>query len=311
MFVFDKEQYIYKIGDMKIGGQPGENPTALAGTIFYSGDKIVSNPNDGEFDKKRAKALIQKQDEMSEITGNPSIVHIFAESAKAMGRYLDFTVEVSDSPIIIDSNDADVRAKALLYAEEIGILDRVIYNSLNISFTESELNVIEETGHDLALVLAFNPQDPSVSGRREVLENGILEMEEGLFRTCERIGIRRPIIDTAVTAMGAGAGVGVGFTFVAKSLYGYPAGSGIHNAPSSWPWLKGIRKENKSAYKAADYASNALAIMMSADYLLYGPIKSSTEVFPVAAMSDTLVAEYTVSETGIEPPNDHPYRKLL
>ena len=41
MFVFEKEQYIYDVAGTKIGGNLGENPTVLMGTIFYSGHKIV------------------------------------------------------------------------------------------------------------------------------------------------------------------------------------------------------------------------------------------------------------------------------
>ena len=35
MFKFQKEQEIVNIAGVKIGGQPGELPTVLAGTIFY------------------------------------------------------------------------------------------------------------------------------------------------------------------------------------------------------------------------------------------------------------------------------------
>ena len=65
MFVFEKEQVIHNIGGVRIGGNPGETSTVLAGTIFYSGHKIVTDPKKGTFDKSAATALVQKQDEMS------------------------------------------------------------------------------------------------------------------------------------------------------------------------------------------------------------------------------------------------------
>jgi len=311
MFVFEKEQYIYNIGGAKIGGTPGERATALAGTIFYDGHKLVENHSEGIFDKKTAKALIVRQDEMSDITGNPSIIHVFASSEKAMLRYLDFVSEISQAPIIIDSNDADVRIAGLVYAEESGLLDRMIYNSLNISITNQEIEKLTEQPPDSAIILAFNPQDPSVAGRRAVLENGVLELKQGLISIASDIGITKPIIDTASTSMGAGAGPSVAFAFVAKTLYGLPTGSGIHNVPSSWPWLKKFKKINKDAFKTCDVASNAIAQMLGVDLLLYGPIKSAERVFPVAAMSDILSAETAKYEFGIEPSDDHPYRKLL
>lgn len=34
MFKFDKEQTVFDFGGVKMGGQPGEYPTVLCGTIF-------------------------------------------------------------------------------------------------------------------------------------------------------------------------------------------------------------------------------------------------------------------------------------
>ena len=44
MFKFEKEQMVVEIAGRKFGGQPGEYPTALAGTIFYARHKIVEDP---------------------------------------------------------------------------------------------------------------------------------------------------------------------------------------------------------------------------------------------------------------------------
>ncbi len=41
MFRFDKEQIVIDVAGVKVGGQPGEYPTVLAGTIFYGGHKII------------------------------------------------------------------------------------------------------------------------------------------------------------------------------------------------------------------------------------------------------------------------------
>ena len=58
MFIFEKEQIIHKVGQVKIGGNPGEIPTVLAGTIFYSGHKLVSDPVEGIFDKVVAEKTL-------------------------------------------------------------------------------------------------------------------------------------------------------------------------------------------------------------------------------------------------------------
>jgi len=123
--------------------------------------------------------------------------------------------------------------------------------------------------------------------------------------------VTKPLLDTATTAMGAGAGSAAAFTFVSKSLYGHPTGSGIHNAPSSWPWLRKYKKENMDAYRACDVASNTIVQLLGADFILYGPISNTKTVFPVIAMGDIFAAENASLEFGVEPVPSHPFKKLL
>ena len=47
MFRFDKEQIVLDVAGVKVGGQPGEYPTVLAGTIFYGGHKIIEDEKAG------------------------------------------------------------------------------------------------------------------------------------------------------------------------------------------------------------------------------------------------------------------------
>lgn len=311
MFVFEKEQIIHSVGGVRIGGNLGETPTVLAGTIFYSGHKIVTDPRRGVFDENAAASLIQKQDEMSAMTGNPTLIQIFSESDEALRKYIDFVTNLTDAPFLIDSTDPMVRIAGLRHAEEVGLLDRAIYNSLNVSATEEELDSLREIQHECAILLAFNPQDPSIAGRRTVLEKGALNLDKGLLDLSKELGVSKPLIDTAVTAMGAGAGSAAAFTFVSKTIYGLPTGSGVHNAPSSWPWLRKYKKVNREGFLTADVASNIIVQMMGADYILYGPIENADRVFPVIAMGDAFAGESSNLEFGVEPPDSHPYRKLL
>ncbi len=311
MFVFEKEQVIHSVGRVRIGGTPGENPTVLAGTIFYSGHKIVDDAKKGEFDQSAAEALLNRQTEMSDMTGNPALAQIFSESSEAMIRYIDFVSGLTDLPFLIDSTDVSVRIDGLRHAEEVGLLDCAIYNSINVSVTDDEIESLKEIRPEAAIVLAFNPQDSSISGKREVLEKGALNLNRGLLTISKEVGITKPLIDTAATSMGAGAGAAVAFVFIAKTVYGQPTGCGIHNSPSSWPWLRKLKKSDRAAFVTADIASNAIVQTMGADYLLYGPIENAPLVFPVAAMSDVLAAESAAMEFGVSPGEDHPYHKLL
>jgi len=311
VFVFEKEQIIHTIGGVKIGGNPGETPTVLGGTIFYSGHKIVSDSKKGVFDKERAISLIQTQDEMSATTGNPALIQIFSESEYALKTYIDFVSDLSNAPFLIDSTDPLVRIAGLRYAEEVGLLDRAIYNSINVSVTEEEIGALGEVQPESAILLAFNPQDPSIAGRRAVLEKGVLTLKKGLIDLAKELGITKPLIDTAVTAIGAGAGSAASFTFVSKTIYGQPTGSGVHNAPSSWTWLRKQKKIDREVFFTADVASNLIVQMMGADFVLYGPIENANRVFPVIAMGDIFAAESSELEFGVTPPDSHPFKKLI
>ena len=76
MFRFSREQSIVNVGGVKFGGQPGELPSVLCGTIFYHGHKIVEDEEKGIFDKAADERLISRQAELSEETGCPSVLHL-------------------------------------------------------------------------------------------------------------------------------------------------------------------------------------------------------------------------------------------
>ena len=124
MFKFEKKQEVFDIYGVKIGGQPGEYPTALAGTIFYAGHNILSDENKGIFDKEKAETLLNEMDEMADLTGNPAIVQIFGSTPEALLKYVDFVSEISDSPFLIDSTAAEARIAGSAYVTEIGLSER-------------------------------------------------------------------------------------------------------------------------------------------------------------------------------------------
>ena len=113
MFKFKTQQKIFQIGKIKIGGQPGELPKVLIGTIFYQKQNIVKNPKEGVFDKQKAEELIKKQEELSDITGNPCGVDIVCTSFESGCKYINFVSEMTDTPILIDVWKPDIKIKML------------------------------------------------------------------------------------------------------------------------------------------------------------------------------------------------------
>ena len=68
-FKFNTNQNIYTVGKAKVGGQPGELPTFLIGSIFWLGQKMVQDANKGIFDAKVAEQIINTMQTQSDITG--------------------------------------------------------------------------------------------------------------------------------------------------------------------------------------------------------------------------------------------------
>lgn len=310
MFRFDKEQVVLDIAGVNVGGQPGEYPTVLAGTIFYGGHHIIEDEKKGVFDKEKAEALIKKQEEMSDVTGNPHFVHTFGATPEALVKYLEFVGEVTDVPFLIDSTDAAARTAGANYATEVGLAERGIYNSINMAAAAEEIDALKDTDLSASIVLGFNAMDMTVEGKIAIWEDGGGVIDKGLLQMAEECGITKPLMDVAVTPLGQGAGMAVRSSFVVKSKWGYPVGSGIHNVPSAWDWMREYKKEHAEAWPVADVGSNLIQQMAGGDFVLIGPIENAAMAFPACAMCDIFITE-AVKDIGTEPIEEHPFFKLL
>lgn len=310
MFKFQKEQEIVNIAGVKIGGQPGELPTVLAGTIFYDKHEIVKDVARGLFDRDAAEKLINLQESSAEETGNPHIIHIFGTTPESITRYIDFVTDISEAPFLIDSPEGTVRSYAAEYVSEIGLADKAIYNSINMSINASEIEALALSDIDSSIILGFNATDSSLQGRMKMLENGAGLLEEGLLSIADKCGIINKLIDPSITPMGNGAGVALKMTITAKAKWGHPTGSGIHNAPSSWNWLNKKKEKDPILYKICDVGSTCLQQAAAGDFILYGPIEHAPYIFPMAAMSDIMISE-AVADLDIEPASRHPVNLLV
>lgn len=323
MYIYDRKQDIYEISGAKIGGQPGEVATVLAGTIFYAKHDIVEDPEKAIFDEKKAEALLKKQEEMQDITGNPAVMQIFSESMEAMEKEIEFCAKMSDVPFLIDSTVAEAKIGGMKYCDEVGLSDRAIYNSINVSCSPEELEEIKNAKISAAILLGFNPKDATVAGKIDLLETGAGTFEKGMLPLARDIGIKKPLFDPATLPIGAGCGSSCASGMVIKSRYGIPVGMGIHNAPSAWTWIKTYRKEHAErieeagkmkwvgpgaeAFHICDIGSNVIPAILGQDFIMYGPIENASVVFPLIGMMDMIVSECNQAEHEIEVKEPHPY----
>lgn len=308
MLNFSKQQEVLKIKNVSFGGQPGETPTALFGTLFY-GKRFKQKTAEVE---EEGRALVRGQLELAELTGVNQVVDLFIGSQDQVEWKCGFLLDTlgTEHLLSVDVPEAAVRIKTLEYLGQQGALDRTIYNSLNLGVTPEEIEALKENTPAGAIVLGYNPKDFSTDGRMAMLENGGGILDAGLLSIAKDIGIEKLLLDTAATPFDHNAAETIRAIPVFKNKFGLPVGCAIHNTVESWLWLKEYKKEHKDEYTICDMGSNGLVTIWGADFTVYGPLRNAGKVFPFVAMVDKFVAEGARDYFGLEIDPNHPGRKL-
>ena len=304
MFKFAREQKVIEIGNVKIGGQVGENPTVLIPTIFYDGHKIVDARNN-TFDEARAEALIGEVEEVGEKHRLSYMFQVVGVTPELMKKGLDFVADRTSAPIILDSADKHARLAGLEHASQNNYAQRTMYNAINMMIDHEEIAALSSSRIEGVMILGFNMQDPSVKARIALLEDGGGFTEKGLLTVAKECGFDKILYDPGVQPFGQGAGSSFRLLSVVKARYGLPTGVGAHNIPSSWAWLR--ENAEKEQRRIADIASNAIGITAGANSLFIGPIENTTYAAPAVAMADILMAD-SIKDFGIAHSETHPYQ---
>lgn len=306
MFRFKTSQEIFRIGKIKIGGQPGELPTVLIGSIFYKGHRIVKDSHKGIFDKDAAERLIKNQEELWDATGNPGILDVVVSYVGAVERQIDFVSSVTDAPFLFDGWPLNVKIEGLNYLKQTGLSDRVVYNSISPTSKKDELDAIKESNLKSAILLSFNFRDPWVKGLLQVLRG--THKNKGLLSMAEGAGIKKPLVDNCVVSIPS-IGVAARAIQSVKAEFGIPAGCGAANATTRWREPK--KRWGADVFKACEASAQTVTLTMGADFLMYGPIESADWIFPACAAVDAMVAA-AAKELGTEPvTEEHPLYKLF
>jgi len=294
MFDYSVKQKTYEIHGVKVGGEPGQHPTVMIGSMFYNKDKNVSNHAEGVFNKLKAEGHIRKAEMMTVKTGLPVMIDLVSENAVAAGKYIDFILEKTEMPIVLDVVAEAEQVKALQYANEIGVIDRIVLNSLNPHTKDQLYEAIKETKLRSSILLTHST--------RYVLSSNKAPLLDELVPKAKAAGIENILVDTAVLDIPT-----LGITAKAidriKDKYGYPCGCGAHNALSSWKRLN--EKYTKSAQTIVRGLTNALPTTIGADFVLFGPLKNAESFFPGVAMVDAAYSQLMM-EKKVRPDKSHP-----
>jgi tetrahydromethanopterin S-methyltransferase subunit H len=298
---FNTAQNVYELGKVKVGGQPGETPTFLIGSIFWLGQKMVKDANQGIFDAEQAENLINKADTLSDVTGVSLAYDIVGTTETAFEKYIDFVAKHSEAPLMLDAMSPRTRMKAAELAKNMGLQDRCLYNSVYKGVRDAELEVLKDSGIKMSIVLADNPKDNSLEGKMQILEEALELADKG--------GITKPLIDTAIPAFEPTMGTAVRAIPIIKEKFGHPTGLGTGNVVTTMGWVKASFE--KQFRKGTRTATNAIMQTMGANWLMFGPIEQSDYVFPAVAITDAYVAS-AMGDVGIRPLEEtHPIYKIF
>ncbi len=300
MFKFEHEQTVCRIGDVEVGGQPGERPTTLIGSIFFARHQIVQDAQRGLFDEEKAEALLQAEADESAFTGNPRFIDPVGETGTALIRYIEFLAQRTTAPILVDSPLQQVRVEALRHFAGSEVMPRLVYNSIAEDRTDEELAAIRASGVKSAIVLAFSMKAMKPAQRVRLLQ-------DELIPAALDAGIENILIDTGVLDMASASWSAVAIREV-KAALGYPTGCAAANAICTWEKMKA---RGPSAHTAAMAATLAVMAAQGADFILYGPMRFAPWVYPAVATANAMVA-YAGRLSGTRPvTGDHPLYRVL
>jgi tetrahydromethanopterin S-methyltransferase subunit H len=276
MFKFKREQKVFDIAGIKVGGQPGERQTVLIGSMFYHGHKIVEDEKTGKFQKEKAEKLIKLQEEFSDKTKNPFMVDVVGSTEEAIQKFLQFIGDFTDAPILIDSPSFDVKIAGVKCASEAGLRKRVVYNSLVPESKPNEFQAIRESHIENCVLLAYESGFMTSDARVKAMRKLVLRAEEA--------GVTRCLLDAFVMDIPS-LSMACRAILDLKREYGLPCGCGAHNAVSTWAGLK--ERMGVQAVLSCAVAVNIAPIVLGADFILYGPMEDCKYVFPAVYAIDT------------------------
>jgi tetrahydromethanopterin S-methyltransferase subunit H len=290
-----------QLGRVTMGGRPGEHPTVMVGSIFNAGQKIVRDEKNGDFDRDKARELVEKQDELSQQVGLPCILDVIGSTEKALITYLEFIAEITDAPMLVDSMSPAARMAAMKHFSNSDVMDRLIYNSIDEHFTEEELEAIAESGVKNAVVLAFSNKAVKPKAKLKLLQNKLLP-------AAEKAGVDNILLDPGVLDLASTGWTGAAIEQLKDTYESYPVGCAPANAIYTWKNSKGLTSPSFQGVAGGVFS---YLIARGVDFIFYGPIGIAPWAFPACAVSEA-ICSYEKRLERIRPKTpDKPVNKYI
>lgn len=301
MLKYEKEQKVCHVGNIRVGGQPGQNPPLLIGNMFQKGDTLIENRQERRFNRNAATERIREMERLSEEMGIPSMVAMVANSLDEIKDYIDFFTNITDLPFAIDIWALKTRLAAARYAADQKLQDRLLYNSITPWDEDIEGQIVElkQLGIKHVVVQVFDMEDKGPNGRVKVLRKMLPLLSKGNFESI--------LVDTAVMNLPFTA-----FSLAANRLikqeFGLPVGCAPANG--TYMWRKSVGAEHRSQFPPVDAAVQAITSLGS-DFIFYGPMTGTSRVFNAVASAASLLACLAYAEGMPLPSDSHPLNRLF
>lgn len=305
---YDNFEKVFNVGDVKVGGNYGEIPTILIGSIFYMRHKIVNDAEKGIFDEIAAAKLIEGCEGLSKKVGVSFMLDVVGNTPEALVNYIKFIKKVTDAPVLLNATLPETRVDALHELADLSLLDNIVYNSINGFSTEEELNALSKLPIEAAIIQAYNPGSKKSDGPFKALIGN--SRKEGLLDKAQRCGIEKAMIDIPTLDLSS-IGLVAHSAKIIKDKLGVPVGTAPSNATYASTWLRDKENLTKEQFQAVDATVNSYLSAHGFNFLFFGPIEGYKWVVPASATVNGINV-YGMRSEGIKPvTEEHPLFNIL
>ncbi len=313
---FEAKQQMFDIGGVKVGGQPGQNPVVMCGSIFYGRHKIVKDASEGIFDEAAAKELLDKEKMLCDQFGLNRMPDVVGDTGTALTKYVKFVLEHTEGPMLVDSASVKALIETFTYFKGSDVMDRLVWSPIDQNTKPEEYEIIKNIGVKNALMMIFSPQAVMPEQKldlllgkewKKVLEEG--GEGDGLLAKAHDAGIENLMADVGVIDLQGTAWSGLAIQQV-KEKVGLPAGCAPANALFSWQRTHKDSLQSAKQTAAAGSSVYSSIVYSGGNFVLYGPMSCAEWAYPACAVADALMS-YGNRLNGIRPKDkNHPLFKL-
>lgn len=289
-----------EVGNHTLGGLAGSNPAALMGTIFFSGQNLLLDPEKGMFDQKAARRQIRAAEEAAKSCGAAMFLDVVAEHPRAMQRQIEFVAAGCGLPLLVDASELEVRLAGLETAAGLGALKRTVYNSLSRDSPASELKALEAQPPAALVVSALEPMDYGADSAEALARELMGRLSPELRKRC--------ILDVGFLDE-VSAGLACHIARDLRKRLGMPVGGAACNGLQMW---EGLKARGPGAQDAALAATLGYCAGFGLDFIFFGPLRLAPQAALAQAVSDIYNYYGLLRDAKVERPHaGHPLSRMF